>query len=286
MEEEGRAARRESSKGKVHQFRPPTAGRQRSAEEVTLYLQHREDRSRTQRVVATTDSNGDLEQAVFYTDGKVAGRDSHVAGFFRRLCEVLADSGWQLVHPAAWHELPAELWGTVMRIFTAREGKALACTCKMINNITRLESFMWEPALLHLAMMAAQEAVRSDTATHLPVNITETEVRIGRSRNNDVVLLRDPEVSKQHCRLWRDARGDVFVQDLASTNGTWLNGETLRPPGSGREPGDRTPSKPLKLVVGDSLVLGLTTLALRDGPCPELPRAHGDGGTGTDSGES
>eukprot|EP00961_Rhodomonas_salina_P208831 2817931-Rhodomonas_salina.1 len=139
MEEEGRAARRESSKGKVHQFRPPTAGRQRSAEEVTLYLQHREDRSRTQRVVATTDSNGDLEQAVFYTDGKVsarpdrppfhgkmtslhrvehvglpwliltslaslqvAGRDSHVAGFFRRLCQVLADSGWQLVHPAAW----------------------------------------------------------------------------------------------------------------------------------------------------------------------------------------
>ena len=96
--------------------------------------------------------------------------------------------------------------------------------------------------------MQAQEAVRADTSTHLPLNITDQEVdetetmreyslarcssralslhscssfpcphacmnhqvRIGRSRRNDVVLLRDPEVSKKHCKLWRDARGEVW----------------------------------------------------------------------------
>ena len=32
------------------------------------------------------------------------------------------------------------------------------------------------------------------------------------SRNNNVVLLRDTELSKEHCRLWRDARGDIWIQ--------------------------------------------------------------------------
>ena len=74
-------------------------------------------------------------------------------------------------------------------------------------------------------------------------------------------------MSKKHCKLWRDARGDVWIQDLASTNGTKLNGEWLRP--AGDSTGDsRQPSEPRKLKVDDQVVLGLTTLALHDGPCP------------------
>jgi len=98
-----------------------------------------------------------------------------------------------------------------------------------------------------------------------------------------VVLLRDPEVSKKHCRLWRDARGDVYIQDLASTNGTKLNGDWLRPQ---REVGDRTYSQPRKLVVGDSVVLGLTTLALHDGPCPPQPAAEGNADRSREDGDS
>jgi hypothetical protein len=82
-------------------------------------------------------------------------------------------------------------------------------------------------------LVSAQEAVKQDTSIHLPLNILDEEVRIGRSRRNHVVLLRDPEVSKKHCRLWRDARGDVYIQDLASTNGTKLNGHWLRAQESG-----------------------------------------------------
>jgi pSer/pThr/pTyr-binding forkhead associated (FHA) protein len=205
-----------------------------------------------------------------------------------------------------------------------------------------------------------------DSSTHLPINISEGEVRIGRSRRNDVVLLRDPEVkstvtvmdsvclclkctricllngdlfrvlihlaraqmhahyicmcvcvltyahirtymhahvptqmhvlthndaltnaqtrththtqvSKRHCRIWRDARGDVYIQDLASTNGTKLNGEWLRP--SGENPDSRTPSEPRKLNLGDKVILGLTTLKLDDGPAPVEAKSDGTGAT-------
>jgi pSer/pThr/pTyr-binding forkhead associated (FHA) protein len=135
-----------------------------------------------------------------------------------------------------------------------------------------------------------------DSSTHLPIDIPphglEKEIKIGRSRRNDVVLLRDPEVSKRHCRIWRDERGDVYIQvspspskptsektaeywlhtsqDLASTNGTKLKKEythteeRLRPHGEGADL--RQYSEPKKLELGDKVILGLTTLCLRDGP--------------------
>mmetsp|Transcript_47047 Transcript_47047/g.110862 ORF Transcript_47047/g.110862 Transcript_47047/m.110862 type:complete len:378 (-) Transcript_47047:93-1226(-) len=249
--------------------------RESRGEEVKgLYLQQRSTRANMQRVTIATDANGDLKEAIFYEGTTIVGRDSDSRGFLRRLSQLCSgEEGWQLVRPVAWCELPSELWWHVLRCMTAREGRAVACTSSMIRNITTLESFVWAPAQLHLALVSAQEAVRSDTSTHLPLNIADNEVRIGRSRRNDVVLLRDPEVSKKHCRLWRDARGDVYIQDLASTNGTKLNGDWLRPQ---REVGDRTYSQPRKLVVGDSVVLGLTTLALHDGPCPPQPAAEGN----------
>jgi hypothetical protein len=171
----------------------------------------------------------------------------------------------------------------VLKCLTRREGKAVSCTCKMISHMVQLPAFVWAPAQLHLGLVQAQEAVRSDTSTHLPLNITDQEVRIGRSRRNDVVLLRDPEVSKKHCKLWRDARGDVWIQDLASTNGTKLNGEWLRPAG-GDSSDIRQPSEPRKLKVDDQVVLGLTTLALHDGPCP-VPAAAAAGDTAMADGE-
>jgi len=235
-------------------------------------------------VSISTDYNGDLKEAVFYEGTKIVGRDSDSRGLLWRLSQMCSpESGWELVRPVAWCELPSELWWHVLRCMTAREGRAVACTSHMIRNITTLESFVWAPAQLHLALVAAQEAVRSDTSTHLPLNIADNEVRIGRSRRNDVVLLRDPEVSKKHCRLWRDARGDVYIQDLASTNGTKLNGDWLRPQ---REVADRSFSAPRKLVVGDTVVLGLTTLALHDGPCPVQPHVDGAGDRSRDDADS
>jgi pSer/pThr/pTyr-binding forkhead associated (FHA) protein/NADPH-dependent 2,4-dienoyl-CoA reductase/sulfur reductase-like enzyme len=52
--------------------------------------------------------------------------------------------------------------------------------------------------------------------------------KIGRSPQNDLVL-NDPEVSAQHAQIRREADG-FFVEDLQSSNGTFLNGAKLSAP--------------------------------------------------------
>jgi len=55
---------------------------------------------------------------------------------------------------------------------------------------------------------------------------TDRAVRLGRSPDNDVIL-RDPATSGHHARLER--RGDTFwLVDLGSTNGTFVNGESIQ----------------------------------------------------------
>jgi DNA-binding NtrC family response regulator len=54
------------------------------------------------------------------------------------------------------------------------------------------------------------------------ITVADKPVRIGSGRSNELVLA-DPAVSAQHCRLEPDARG-LVVRDLASTNGTFVQG--------------------------------------------------------------
>ena len=51
-------------------------------------------------------------------------------------------------------------------------------------------------------------------------------VRVGKSPDNDIVLA-DPTVSRKHLRLLRTVRG-CLVEDLGSTNGTLLDGSSIR----------------------------------------------------------
>lgn len=53
-------------------------------------------------------------------------------------------------------------------------------------------------------------------------------ITMGRDVTNDVVLA-DPEVSRQHARINRTPGGYV-LEDLGSTNGTFVNGERLVAP--------------------------------------------------------
>lgn len=49
---------------------------------------------------------------------------------------------------------------------------------------------------------------------------------IGRGANNDIVIV-DPEISRQHAQILRHGAQDYAIQDMGSTNGTFVNGRRI-----------------------------------------------------------
>ena len=88
------------------------------------------------------------------------------------------------------------------------------------------------------------------------------EVTVGRVRGNDIVLPKG-NVSKHHCRfLTRD--GDIVVEDLHSTNGTYVNGRKILEP-TALAAGD-------KIFVGDFIMRLAPSEALRPVSLPAYPQ--------------
>lgn len=57
--------------------------------------------------------------------------------------------------------------------------------------------------------------------------VTRSEFTLGRSAESDFHI-HDNLISRTHCRLSHDAEGDKwFIEDLSSTNGTWLVGQKI-----------------------------------------------------------
>ena len=80
------------------------------------------------------------------------------------------------------------------------------------------------------------------------VVLSKSEITIGRSLDNDIVLPDDP-VSAEHCRLERRDDGWRLI-DRGSTNKTWLNGQ---------------PTGEATLRDGDQIRVGLTTFVFEAG---------------------
>jgi hypothetical protein len=57
------------------------------------------------------------------------------------------------------------------------------------------------------------------------LHLTKNRSLVGRSRRADV-MLGDDTVSRTHSLLWTDA-GGMWIQDLASSNGTTINGSVV-----------------------------------------------------------
>lgn len=84
--------------------------------------------------------------------------------------------------------------------------------------------------------------------------LEKNEIFIGRDLNNDIVI-NDPEVSRRHVRLFVQGNNYV-IEDLGSTNGTYVSGQRLM--------------GPYVLRPGEVIVIGEHITALYEGEQPEL----------------
>lgn len=74
-------------------------------------------------------------------------------------------------------------------------------------------------------------------------------VVLGRSPRNSTFLINDPTLSREHARLFSDER-TLFIEDLRTTNGTWVNGRPV------------DPQSPVTVQPGDTIDLGEVKLRL------------------------
>jgi pSer/pThr/pTyr-binding forkhead associated (FHA) protein len=89
--------------------------------------------------------------------------------------------------------------------------------------------------------------------------LLDDELLIGRHADGAGRLADDEEISRSHARISLDRSGFCAIEDLGSTNGTFVNG--LRITG------------PQTLSVGDTIELGGTTLVVRELPVPTTERS-------------
>jgi pSer/pThr/pTyr-binding forkhead associated (FHA) protein len=78
----------------------------------------------------------------------------------------------------------------------------------------------------------------------------EDELVIGRHADGPGRLAGDEEISRQHARISREVTGDYAIEDLGSSNGTFVNGLRI--------------NSPRLLSLGDSIETGATTLVVRE----------------------
>jgi len=88
----------------------------------------------------------------------------------------------------------------------------------------------------------------------------DADFTVGRTEQGMGNLSGDSEISRSHARFRRGARGEVIVEDLGSTNGTYVNGQRL--------------SAPYVLKPGDQVTLGRTVLQLQGAPVAVPPAAE------------
>jgi pSer/pThr/pTyr-binding forkhead associated (FHA) protein len=82
--------------------------------------------------------------------------------------------------------------------------------------------------------------------------VVEDELVIGRTADEPGRLADDEEISRTHARIALDGNGHLAIEDLGSTNGTFVNGVRI--------------SGPKMLSEDDAIELGGTTLVVRELP--------------------
>ncbi len=122
-----------------------------------------------------------------------------------------------------------------------------------------------------MAVSGLQLLVQQGPRAGQSFDLDKPVITLGREAGSDIVL-EDPQVSRHHARLTLQAGGYV-IEDLGSTNGTFINEQRL----AGAQlinPGD-------KLRLGDNVVLsvsgslGVGETVVGHGQAPTLPPSFG-----------
>lgn len=79
-----------------------------------------------------------------------------------------------------------------------------------------------------MAPQGYQLVMRTGPTTGKTYTLEASEVTVGRDPSNDIVI-NDAEVSRKHARLLFQ-EGSYVLEDLGSTNGTYINGQRLMGP--------------------------------------------------------
>ena len=85
----------------------------------------------------------------------------------------------------------------------------------------------------------------------------EDELVIGRQAAGAGTLGNDIEISRQHARIASDADGRYLIEDLGSTNGTYVNGSAI--------------DSPVMLETGDRIEMGTSAVIVHGAPPPPTP---------------
>ena len=99
-------------------------------------------------------------------------------------------------------------------------------------------------------MAGEQIRITGGPAAGQQIDIAQ-ELQVGRSAGAEGRLGDDPEISRQHARFSRNAQGQLVVEDLGSTNGTYVNGQRI----SGQQ----------VLNAGDTVQMGRSSMTIEGG---------------------
>jgi pSer/pThr/pTyr-binding forkhead associated (FHA) protein len=104
-----------------------------------------------------------------------------------------------------------------------------------------------EPTMMGRGRPTGSLVIRQGTQAGMSFVISGNQVILGREEGLDIVL-QDPEASRRHVRIsWQGGR--YVIEDLGSTNGTFVNGLQL--------------TMPQALNPGDSIGIGQTALVFQ-----------------------
>ncbi len=119
---------------------------------------------------------------------------------------------------------------------------------------------MSEPRANGVAKRPALSVV-AGLATGASITVRDEPVAFGRSSSGLGSLAGDPELSREHARISPFEDGRLLVEDLGSTNGTFVNGSPI--------------AGPTVVSPGDAIRMGGTTMLVRDSdePVPEVTPA-------------